>query len=153
MDATVVSRSYTVTRASPWDLLAIQRLERAAFPRDAYDVIALFEVLVTSRHRTLKAVMSEHIVGFVAGELDRQENTGWIVTLVVHPDVQGQGIGAGLLNAAERWLNQPRMKLTVRRSNARAIALYERMGYQYKHAIYRYYNDGEDGLLMEKELS
>ena len=49
-------------------------------------------------------------------------------------------------------LNQAVLKLTVRRSNARAIALYERMGYRFKHAIYRYYNDGEDGLLMEKTL-
>ena len=152
MNVTVASRTYSITRASLWDILAIQRLERDAFPRDAYDLLALFEVLFTPRHRNLKAVVGEQIVGFVAGELKLSEQTGWIVTLVVHPDMQGRGIGAGLLHAAEQMLNQAVLKLTVRRSNARAIALYERMGYRFKHAIYRYYNDGEDGLLMEKTL-
>jgi len=153
MDATAASRAFTITRASLWDIFAIQRLERAAFPRDAYDVAALFEVLVMPRHHNLKAMVGNRLVGFVAGEVDGKAETGWIVTLVVHPQMQGQGIGGHLLIAAERVLDMPTIKLTVRRSNARAIALYERSGYKFRNAIYRYYNDGEDGLLMEKTLS
>lgn len=152
MNVTAASRAYTIARASLWDVLAIQRLEKAAFPRDAYDLVALFDVLITSRHYSLKAIMGERTVGFVAGELERREQVGWIVTLVVHPDVQGQGIGGKLLTSAEEILAQPMMKLTVRRSNTRAIALYERMGYHFRNAIYHYYNDGEDGLLMEKSV-
>ena len=45
-----------------------------------------------------------------------------------------------------------RIKLTVRRGNIRAIGLYERLGYQHMSTTRRYYNDGEDGLIMEKSL-
>ena len=44
------------------------------------------------------------------------------------------------------------MKLTVRMSNGPAITLYEREGYRSVDIWKRYYNDGEDGLVMEKTL-
>ena len=46
----------------------------------------------------------------------------------------------------------PRMKLTVRMSNEPAISLYEQEGYRSVDIWKRYYNDGEDGLVMEKEI-
>jgi ribosomal-protein-alanine N-acetyltransferase len=64
----------------------------------------------------------------------------------------GRGIGTALLLAAERLLGQQKIKLTVRRSNTRAIALYERCGYTWTNTFRRYYRDGEDGLVMEKDL-
>jgi ribosomal protein S18 acetylase RimI-like enzyme len=44
------------------------------------------------------------------------------------------------------------MKLTVRMSNQGAIALYEQEGYRSVDIWKKYYNDGEDGLVMEKIL-
>jgi ribosomal-protein-alanine N-acetyltransferase len=44
------------------------------------------------------------------------------------------------------------MKLTVRMSNEPAISLYEKEGYRSVDIWKRYYNDGEDGLVMEKKL-
>ena len=44
------------------------------------------------------------------------------------------------------------MKLTVRASNHGAIALYEKEGYRTIDIWKKYYNDGEDGLVMEKTL-
>ena len=45
------------------------------------------------------------------------------------------------------------VKLTVRRSNVRAIALYDRCGYRWVSTVRGYYHDGEDGLIMEKNLT
>ena len=44
------------------------------------------------------------------------------------------------------------VKLTVRISNERAITLYEKEGYRTVDIWTKYYNDGEDGLVMEKNL-
>jgi len=138
--------------ATGWDVLAIRQLERAAFGRDAYDVLALLELLLSPQMRCLKMVMESKIVGFVAGELNSRQHAGWIVTLGVHPDFAGRGIGSRLLLACEALMKMQVVKLTVRKSNQRAIQLYERHGYVYVHIIAHYYNDREDGLLMEKRV-
>ncbi|ADO43744.1 GNAT family N-acetyltransferase [Ketogulonicigenium vulgare] len=57
--------------------------------------------------------------------------------LAVHPDFQGQGAGGGLiaemLNMTDNWLNILRVELSVSVDNARAIALYQRYGFQSEH--------------------
>jgi ribosomal-protein-alanine N-acetyltransferase len=100
----------------------------------------------------LKVVADGRVIGYAAGEINKKEGCGWIITIGVHPQFTGRGIGAALLAQAEQALKTPRVRLTVRRSNARAIALYERAGYKWVSTYRRYYHDGEDGLVMEKIL-
>ncbi|KMO43532.1 GNAT family acetyltransferase [Methylobacterium tarhaniae] len=54
--------------------------------------------------------------------------------LAVNEDVAGRGIGAKLLAAiidtADNWLNVTRIEMTVFVDNTRAIALYERFGFE-----------------------
>ncbi len=66
------------------------------------------------------------------------------------PEHAGRGIGTALLLAAENALGVGAMRLTVRSSNLRAIAVYERAGYGHRGVHRRYYRDGEDGLIMQK---
>ena len=153
MNAIATAQALTVTRASIWDVFAIRGLEHACFGRDAYDLLALIELLISPKMMRLKATHNGRIVGFVAGELNRREKHGWIVTLGVQPNREGQGIGTRLLLDMEQMMALPLVKLTVRKSNTRAIKLYEHHGYKFVHTIARYYNDGEDGLLMEKTLT
>ena len=80
-----------------------------------------------------------------------REGYAWIATLGVHPDFQRHGAGSRLLEAAETALKTPLIKLTVRRSNTGAIALYEKFGYQTTAIWDHYYSGGEAGLVMEKE--
>jgi ribosomal protein S18 acetylase RimI-like enzyme len=61
-------------------------------------------------------------------------------------------VGRALLRACEAQIELPRMKLTVRVSNQRAISLYEQEGYRMVDLWRGYYNDGEDGLVMGKNL-
>jgi ribosomal-protein-alanine N-acetyltransferase len=138
--------------ASLRDLGALRRLESAVFEKDAWPILDLVAVLTWSDVVRLKAVIDHEMVGFVAGDSRPAQNTGWIATIGVDPRYQGQGVGTTLLRACETQLKFPTVKLTVRISNQRAISLYEKEGYRTVDIWSKYYNDGEDGLVMEKNL-
>ncbi|MCS7060931.1 MAG: GNAT family N-acetyltransferase [Anaerolineae bacterium] len=146
------ARSFSIVRARLFDLPAIRRLERVCFPNDAYDALTLLSLALTPGVLRLKAVANEKLVGFAAGERQPRASVGWIVTIGVLPEFQGRGIGRALLLEIERQMNARCVRLTVRRSNTRAIALYTRCGYRWVTTSRHYYHDGEDGLIMEKEL-
>ena len=134
------------------DLWGVWKLEQACFGHDAWGPIEIFFALA-SRAVRLKAVSGERLAGFVMGDPRPGQGFAWIATLGVHPDFQRRGVGSQLLAAAEAALSIPRIKLTVRRSNTGAIALYEKFGYQTTAVWDRYYSGGEAGLVMEKERS
>jgi putative acetyltransferase len=54
--------------------------------------------------------------------------------MAVHDDYTGRGVGSALMQAmidhADRWLGLKRLELTVWTDNHRAIALYERFGFE-----------------------
>lgn len=138
--------------ASLRDLGSLRRLESVCFEKDAWSVLDLVAVLSWSDVIRLKAVIDGEMIGFIAGDPRPAQNTGWIATIGVDPRYQGHGIGTALLRACEERMSFPRVRLTVRISNDKAISLYEKEGYRTVDIWKRYYNDGEDGLVMEKIL-
>jgi len=75
-----------------------------------------------------------------------------ILTIGVSPDVRRQGIGVVLLEYVLRDVDEA--ILEVRRSNAAAIGLYERMGFTECGVRKGYYNNGgEDAIVMKKSAS
>lgn len=136
--------------ASLGDLFDVWSLERACFGPDAWGLLELTFALLAPSVR-LKMVTDGRLVGFAIGETREWGQAAWIATIGVHPDFQGRGLGRQLLAAVESRLQPAKLKLTVRVSNAPAIALYERFGYHPVNRIARYYSGGEDGLVMEKQ--
>lgn len=138
--------------ASLRDLGALRRLEHVCFEKDAWPLLDLIAVLTWPDVIKLKAVEGDEMVGFVACDPRPAEGVSWIATIGVDPRYQRRGIGRTLLRACEEQTKMPRMKLTVRMSNHPAISMYEKEGYRSVDIWKRYYNDGEDGLVMEKKL-
>ena len=83
----------------------------------------------------LVAVIDERVVGCIG--LQRFENRRahvGSIGMAVHDDFAGRGAGSALMGAivdhADRWLALKRLELTVYCDNTRAIALYERFGFE-----------------------
>jgi [ribosomal protein S18]-alanine N-acetyltransferase len=68
----------------------------------------------------------------------------------VMPGHAGQGIGGKLLEAARLVSPRPVLRLFVRPSNTRAVALYARLGFRHTGTRKGSYADGEDALVMMK---
>mgnify|MGYP005840082713 CR=1 FL=1 len=147
------SSDQIVIQTATWrDLNALRHLESECFPIDAWPLWDLVGVLTLGNIIRLKAVVNDRMVGFIAGDLRREENLAWIATVGVLPEYRRRGIGNALLLACEARLGVARVRLSVRRSNLVAIHLYQRLSYHLIDTWVGYYQDGEDALVFEKRL-
>lgn len=87
----------------------------------------------------LVALQDDHIVGNASvhssgPQVRRSHAVGLGISVSKH--AQGQGVGTalmrGLTDYADQWGNILRIELTVFADNARAIALYERFGFEHE---------------------
>lgn len=155
----------SIVAASWRDFRDLLALERACFERDPWpwmDVLAALTFPETVRLKALATngggppaegglgANGSGMVGFVIGDRRRSQGVGWVASIGVHPAYQGRGVGARLLRACEAELATPKVRLTLRPSNHPARRLYETAGYLEVDRLRSYYNDGEDGIVMEK---
>jgi len=83
------------------------------------------------------------------------ERYGHVSSLAVLPDYRRQGLAQLLLQQFHHHLVPQQCGfagLHVRRSNAAAVQLYQRLGYEPALTIPAYYEDGEDAYYMKKML-
>jgi ribosomal-protein-alanine N-acetyltransferase len=153
-NATFPGSRVSIEPATWRDLNPVRELEKVCFPLDVWPLWDIVGVLTVPNVVRLKAAAGDRLVGFVAGDVRRSENLAWIATIGVHPDYRGQGVGAALLRACEARLRPQvgRLRLCVRASNDTAIRLYLREGYAKAGNWSRYYQNGEDAVVMEKTL-
>jgi putative acetyltransferase len=75
-------------------------------------------------------------------DLPRHRHAGEINLVATHPDHRGRGVGGALMTEmvelADEWLQLTRLGLTVWTTNAPAIALYERHGFQIEGTMRNY---------------
>lgn len=98
----------------------------------------------------LAATVNEKVVGILGmdrNDLPRLNHTATI-SIAVHDDFAGRGVGSALMAAvvevADRWWNLIRLELEVYVDNLRAIALYERFGFEREGLLRaRAWRDGE----------
>lgn len=141
---------YDLLPASLGDLSQLGALEKACFPQDAWPLIEQIAALTFPATVRIKAVHAGKMIGFVGGDIRRSRRTGWITSLAVLPAYRRMGIGEALLRACEQALKMPLVKLSVRRTNLEAQLLYMKNGYHKVETWRRYYDGGEDAIVMEK---
>ncbi|MBV9077382.1 MAG: GNAT family N-acetyltransferase [Methylobacteriaceae bacterium] len=137
------------------DLDAIEALETEAFKADRLDRRALRHALTSSTILALVAAAGESRLGYALVELRRGSGVARLTSLAVTARAAGQGIGRRLVEACAegaRARGADRLRLEVRADNARAIRLYEAIGFRHIGTRPDYYEDGGAAVRMEREL-
>jgi putative acetyltransferase len=100
-------------------------------------------VVTAPNRNNLVAVIDGKVIGLLGLERfdARRAHVGYI-GMAVHDAYAGRGAGTALMAAmielADNWLQLKRIELGVYADNARAIALYERFGFE-REGLYRAY--------------
>ena len=154
LDQISIPGSGIVIVPATWrDLRDVHFLEQTCFALDAWPILDILGVLSLPQIIRYKAMDGDKMVGFIAVDLRRMQNTAWIATLAVLPTYRKQGIASTLLTLCEDQVNLKRIKLSVRKSNLAAIQLYEKFAYKHVDTWKKYYRGGDDALVFEKILS
>jgi ribosomal-protein-alanine N-acetyltransferase len=140
----------TILTASLGDLSGLRQLERASFGKDAWPLLDLIALLTWPGINRLKFIRSEMMIGFIASDQPVSRDQAWITTLAVLPAYRRQGVARALLVECEQRITAPKIRLCVRITNSPAIQLYSSSGYKQCDIWKNYYEDGGDGLVMEK---
>lgn len=143
-------RRVRVRQAVQADLLAVLRIERSSFSQPW--PFSAFERYL-GETGFLVATEGENVVGYVVADLipNHGQPLGHIKDIAVHPDRRGEGLGSMILGRALGILESngaASVKLEVRASNDKAISLYKNYGFEYLRTVPRYYDDGEDALIL-----
>jgi ribosomal protein S18 acetylase RimI-like enzyme len=149
----VEGETVQIEQAMLSDLGVLRHIEKECFGQDAWPWLDLVLVLTLPGVVRLKASINGQLVGFVSGERRTHEKCGWITTLCVSSAYRKRGIARALLSRCEDELNMNTVRLSVRRSNHDALRLYNLAGYHSYTVWPKYYNGGEDALVLEKKLT
>jgi ribosomal protein S18 acetylase RimI-like enzyme len=145
------------------DLDRVVEIERACFPEKlAYTRDELRRFLRAPNAQCMVAVdrTTGFMGGFVIVSWRKGAKVGYIQTIDVAPDAQGNGLGHLLLETAERIMAErglTRSILQVYLRNNTALILYLKTGYTIRRARTRYYrnsfNGARDALELVKEIA
>ena len=138
-----------IRRVERADLLAVHRIEQAAFPQPW--PFGAFEQYLGEPG--FLVAEDGAVVGYVVADAvsNHGRPLGHVKDIAVRGERRGEGIGSQLLERALGVLDARgagSVKLEVRANNERAQALYRRYGFDHRRTVPRYYNDGEDALVF-----
>lgn len=138
-----------VRRMREEDIPDVVRISEENFSTEAWGEAAFRRELASPHSHPFVAVVNQKVVGYVVVWILYDEGT--IMTLAVDRSMWGKGIGKELMRFLLNFLRGKVKKvlLDVRKSNVRAIRLYQRFGFRIVGERPRYYSDGENALLME----
>ena len=129
------------------DFDELLQIEAQAFPKSQYDREELWILHLKYPHTFLVA-LSDQIDGYIVFRPD-----GHIISMAVTPERRRTGVGTCLVKEAIDHCRRKSLRLEVRVSNVGAHKFYQSLGFIIKAKIGRYYQDGEDALIMERPAS
>jgi ribosomal-protein-alanine N-acetyltransferase len=139
----------------PADFEALWALDQMCFPRGiAYSRRELRDFLALPGAFALLAEAAGSLAGFILATV--RDDSGYLITIDVHPQHRRSGLGSRLLTAAEDRLRAAGVHailLEVAVDNAPAIAFYQRHGYSTLRRLPQYYSTGADAFRMVKPLA
>ena len=136
-----------IRRLTYADLPQVVAVERRAFTTPWSLAMFVLELSKPSGV-CLAAVVETELAGYIV--CSRYDTVWHVMNVAVDPDRRRRGIATALISALlDRIGDDAQVTLEVRRSNAGALALYERFGFRSAGLRPRYYADnGEDAVIM-----
>lgn len=103
----------------------------------------------------LVALLDGRPVGLVSGVPADDTAVAELISMYVHPEARGNGVGDALITAVETWARSTgarTLRLTVMDGNPAASGLYERSGFRFTGEVAEVLPDGRRELSMTKPL-
>ena len=135
------------------DILRISEIERECFPKEPWSFQALASSFGSEAFTGILADDDGEIAGY--GGITVAADSADIDNIAVTERYRGSGVGTEILNGlctAAKKMGAEKVFLEVRVSNSPAMSMYLKNGFKGVYARTRYYTDGEDCLVMVKEL-
>lgn len=135
------------------DILKISEMEKECFPKEPWSYQALVSSFSNNTFYGVACEDGDEIVGY--GGITIAADSADIDNIGVGESYRRGGVGSAIIEALCEEAKKREVKkifLEVRVSNVPAMCLYLKMGFRGLYARLRYYNDGEDALVMVKEI-
>jgi ribosomal-protein-alanine N-acetyltransferase len=170
-------KAFQVREFRPSDFETLWSIDQACFPpgisysrtelrtymrrAGSFTLVAESAGAGTSKRRTMRRSndSAEHngrdTAGFIVAE-SHHRATGHIITIDVLTPARRHGVGSLLLDAAEQRLRSGgclAVELETAVDNVSALSFYKRHGYDIVRTFPRYYANGVDALVLEKDLA
>ena len=134
-------------------VVSVAELEKICFGTEAWSEKSVTSELTNALSLWLVAMEEDKVAGYVGSQTVMDETD--MMNVAVHPDHRRKGIAEALVLSLAEALKEKGshcLTLEVRASNAPAIGLYEKLGFQQIGLRKNYYhNPKEDALILRKE--
>ncbi len=148
-------RQYSIGRIDDCDLDRLMEIETASFGKDAYDRKLFAEYVHKCGDLFLGAWKGRKLCGYMLTHMRAGAPRAELVSVAVEPSFRGRGVASALMKSTLRRLRRRgarRFTLMVKLTNQNARGFYEKYGFYRIRLVRGYYEDGEDGILMAKDL-
>ncbi len=135
------------------DILRLSQLEEECFPEEPWSYRMLVSSFESDAFYGVLAEDGDEIIGY--GGITVAADTADIANVAVAEPYRQSGVGTAIIGELVRVAKEKgaeKVFLEVRVSNAVAMGLYLKNGFKGVYARTRYYSDGEDCLVMVKEI-
>lgn len=150
MQNIIENEQFTIRGATPADMDALLHIEAEVF-MDSWSKDSLSSLFDGERNVVLVACQNGVAVGYITAWHVHDEAE--IARLGVLHEARKQGIASALITALIKDfddLKVQKLSLEVRVSNKAGFAIYHKFGFAVRGRRPRYYEDGEDALVMVK---
>lgn len=136
-----------------WHVEPVTQLERELFPEDFWSAEQFWQELAQDTRSYVVAIVDGTVVGYAGAFILPPDSD--LQTIAVASGSQGAGLASRMLAVLcdqAAAAGSTHMILEVREANLRAIALYERTGFERISRRSRYYPDGTAAIIMRRRF-
>ena len=140
-----------IERVEPEDIKDVLEIENNSF-KDPWSRFAFESELVNNDSIFLKAIEYNKIIGYII--VRKLIDEFHIMNVAIAPEYRKKGFAQKLIDHILQNLSSGKLLLLeVRKSNQAAISLYQKNGFTILHTRKAYYSDGEDAIVMTKDIT